>query len=541
MKKNITINLCGRLFQIDEDAYDMLRHYTESLRSYFGRQQGGEEIADDIEERIAELFDELKQQGTEAITIDHVKDIITRIGKPEQLTDEDAESPKHTERQEADDSPKQKPTAKRLYRNPNDKMVAGVMSGLATYLGIEVTVLRFLAVVFTLCYGIGLILYIILAIILPQASTPEEQLKMQGKEVTPQNLADMVVENKQQTTHPQTNGAREVLSVLLKIVFGFFVGIAVVVGFMLGIGLLFAIVAVISALTFPISSDMPFSLETMGMAEIYEHNPLVLIIFTIALLVLLLIPFYAIIHMVLSLSKKIQPMGMPQRITLIVLWIVALCCIIPSGITMGYYHDEARTKDYQQRHIYQGVIMDSFDSRYLKKHGWTLLKHENCHNSYVNQGQYFLGNDKGYLDAWDDDYLLVYQAEKRDSVDAGYYRISCNARAEGEGVYIYATTPSSTNRPLAKVMIPAYGNIGGKIWEEARKQLEADSIPSERLQAIINANDGRGYGWSPVELYIRIEKPDTLCYGVSTDQQFTGEPCNSEWFSACDFKVEKVE
>lgn len=55
MKKNITINLCGRLFQIDEDAYEMLQHYTDSLRSHFGKQEGGDEIANDIEARIAEI------------------------------------------------------------------------------------------------------------------------------------------------------------------------------------------------------------------------------------------------------------------------------------------------------------------------------------------------------------------------------------------------------------------------------------------------------------------------------------------------------
>ena len=72
MKKNITLNLCGRLFQIDEDAYELLQQYIESLRSSFGHEEGGEEIADDIEARIAELFDELRQQGIEAITIDKV-------------------------------------------------------------------------------------------------------------------------------------------------------------------------------------------------------------------------------------------------------------------------------------------------------------------------------------------------------------------------------------------------------------------------------------------------------------------------------------
>ena len=58
MKKNIQINLCGRLYQIDEDAYELLSHYTETLRNYFQKLEGGNEIADDIEQRIAELFDE---------------------------------------------------------------------------------------------------------------------------------------------------------------------------------------------------------------------------------------------------------------------------------------------------------------------------------------------------------------------------------------------------------------------------------------------------------------------------------------------------
>ena len=79
MKKNITINLCGRLFQIDEDAYELLQQYINSLRSSFGKQEGGDEIVDDIENRIAELFDELRQQGIEAITIEHVKEIISTI------------------------------------------------------------------------------------------------------------------------------------------------------------------------------------------------------------------------------------------------------------------------------------------------------------------------------------------------------------------------------------------------------------------------------------------------------------------------------
>ena len=85
MKKNITINMFGRLYAIDEDAYRLLQQYIDTLRSYFSRKPDGKEIADDIEARIAELFDDLKANGVEAINIEHVQDIITRIGDPKQM------------------------------------------------------------------------------------------------------------------------------------------------------------------------------------------------------------------------------------------------------------------------------------------------------------------------------------------------------------------------------------------------------------------------------------------------------------------------
>lgn len=70
MKKNITINLFGQLYNIDEDAYELLEKYQKNIRSYFSRREGGEEVADDVEHRVAELFAELKEQGVEAITIE---------------------------------------------------------------------------------------------------------------------------------------------------------------------------------------------------------------------------------------------------------------------------------------------------------------------------------------------------------------------------------------------------------------------------------------------------------------------------------------
>lgn len=545
MKKNITINLCGRLFQIDEDAYEMLQHYTDSLRSYFGKQEGGEEIADDIEARIAELLDELKQQGNEAVTIDHVRDIISRIGKPEQLAgDNDGTSSQQPAGESILDGFRSRMSGRRLYRNPKDKMVAGVLSGFGAYTGTDPTIWRLLMVLFTFIYGIGLVVYVILAFVLPEAKTPEELLQMEGKEVTPQNLASMVTSDTDEK--PRPNILRAICSIILKIGFGIVVFFLALSCLAMIAGLIFLVVAIVSALVLPLSADMPFSLEAMGLAEIYQNHTWVLVVFAIALLLLLVIPVYAIIHLVLSLVGKVQPMGTTQRIVWLVLWLIALCGVVPTGIMMGTYHDEYRQQRYKETHMFQGTVMSSFDKHYLQRQGWTLLKHENCNGSYVNDGEYFTGDRSyAYLDAGNRDGEMIYQAEKRMPVEPGTYRISCHARAQWDGVWIYATTPSSADKPLAQTRVPAFGNKGGEIWEQARNLLDSEDkvTPSElqRARNILAVNDGEGYGWSKVEVTVQIAQKDTLCYGVSTDPEFTGDTSHPEWFSACDFRVESVD
>ena len=85
MKTSININLFGTLYAIDEDAHQLLRQYLDNMKSYFSKQEGGDEISDDIEHRVAELFWELKQAGNESITIEQVRSIIQEIGNPEDL------------------------------------------------------------------------------------------------------------------------------------------------------------------------------------------------------------------------------------------------------------------------------------------------------------------------------------------------------------------------------------------------------------------------------------------------------------------------
>lgn len=556
MKKNITINLCGRLFQIDEDAYEMLQHYIDSLRHSFGKQEGGDEIVDDIEARIAELFEELRQQGTEAITIDHVKDVITRIGKPEQLAGEeekggdgDASDSRYesvrSAAQDIYDNVRARTAGKKLFRNPKDKMLAGVLSGFATYTGTDPVIWRLATIVFTACYGIGLIVYIILAIVLPEAKTPEQMLQMEGKDVTPQNLADVVVE-KDETATQSPNLLRSLFSLMLKLLFGFSVGVALVVCLFLCMGALFALVVVVCALVFPVTSNMPFSLDTLGLAGLYQANPIVLIVFAFSLFMLLLIPIYAIIHMLLSLTGKTQPMGIVQRITLIILWTVALCCIVPTGIIMNQYSEQYFDQKYgsQGTYRYQGVKMSKEDRDFLRKGGWNLLTVGNC-DHYTWSGRYPTGDrTMRYLDTYDENCEATLRVERKQDLKPGVYRLDCLVRAEGPGAYVYAMAADSTYL----MEIPAYDDKPAGLYDLLQQELENGKdgvVCLKYLNLKVDSAAVRNHaecldGWSVVTIDNIVSTDGTIAYGMTNDTSFTGQQCRSKWFSATDFTLTRT-
>lgn len=556
MKKNITINLCGRLFQIDEDACEMLQHYIESLRSSFGRQEGGDEIVDDIEARIAELFDELRQQGAEAINIDHVKDIITRIGEPEQLAGEDSNAANESKSGHRYDSARSaaqgimddmraRTAGKKLFRNPKDKMVAGVLSGFAAYTNTDPVIWRVLMVLLFFFYGVGLVAYIVLALILPEAKTPEQLLQMEGKDLTPQNLADVVVGDVEPKSYSL---ARRLFSLVLKVIMAFFVGLVALYGLALLISLVLAIVAIVCAFTLPAAADvsLPFGIDRLQLLLNFSDHPWVVATFIGALLLMLFIPLYAIGHMLLTRAGKTAPMGIGQRIMWVVLWVVALCCLIPSIFKLNERYEEEYNANYKRTHTYQGVVMNNRDKDFLRQGGWTLLKAENC-GHYSESGEYYNGDfNERYLDAYNENCSEIYQVERKEPVEPGVYRLDCIARAEGPGTFIYAIADETHLK-----QIPVYGDKGGELATIIQQQLP-DSLTGDTFIKInertIRVTDEMmqsqrvrdGLGWSPVSIENIVVKGDSIAYGVSTDAQFTSQPCSAKWFSATDFKLTRT-
>lgn len=144
MKKTLTINLGGTVYHIDEDAYILLDNYLNNLRYHFRKSEGAEEIVRDMEARIAELFDEYLHQGHQVVTIEEVEAVIARMGKPEELND-GTEEGEATAGQTAGPDPSEEVT-RRLFRDPDDRILGGVASGWAAYLGLDATWIRIILI-----------------------------------------------------------------------------------------------------------------------------------------------------------------------------------------------------------------------------------------------------------------------------------------------------------------------------------------------------------------------------------------------------------
>lgn len=190
MKKVENVNIGGTPFYIDEDAYVKLMKYLRTIERHFSSSEGCEEIIEDIEFRLAELFTE-QIKPRKIISNKDLDRIIEIMGTPDEFgashsmfeDGDDEESYDHETYQ----------TGRRLFRDGEDKVIGGVCSGLTAYFGLkDPLILRILFVLLFFGAGISFLPYIILWILVPQARTASDRLAMTGKPVNIENIAKQV-------------------------------------------------------------------------------------------------------------------------------------------------------------------------------------------------------------------------------------------------------------------------------------------------------------------------------------------------------------
>jgi phage shock protein PspC (stress-responsive transcriptional regulator) len=342
MKKTVTVNLNGRVFTMDEDAYQLLDKYLKNLRIYFRKEEGASEIVADFEARIEELFSEKIRSGYEVITIEQVDSVITRVGRPGDFADKDEEEEKSQPNRQED-----KEAKKKFFRNIDDKMFGGVCSGIAAYFGWNVVAVRIIFVI--LIFGTYLWVipcYLLAWIIFPAAYTVEQKLQMQGKPITVENIGKTVASEISETPHPVENrgclsGFLDIIVVLMKVFLVF-------LGFIIGVPILFAlfiVVIVLFAVLFGVGGGLlgvlPFSLANDIPFLTVSHPVLAMTTF----ILVLGIPIVALIYTLIAYIAKLRPVHRAVKWIFLLLWVIALVVFLFSGIrfTAENFHGHNRT------------------------------------------------------------------------------------------------------------------------------------------------------------------------------------------------------
>ncbi len=344
MKKTLTVNLGGTVFHIDEDAYRLLDNYLSNLKIHFRKEAGADEIIDDIERRISELFAEKLTAGSQVITITDVEEVIARMGKPEDMEAENDSEP-------SIGNATRTTIHRRLYRNPDDKLLGGVISGMAAYLGWDVTLLRLLLLVVLIC-GVGTLIpvYIVCWLVIPEARTAAEKLSMRGEAVTVENIGKTVTDGFEKVAngvndYMKSDKPRTFLQKLgdaLVMVAGWFFKICLVIFAIICSPLLFVFGVVFVALLFAaVMVAIGGGAALISMFPTFDvilpTSPLSAIVMYIAGILLVGIPLVSLVWAIFSLIFKWQPMASGLKWTLVILWIVSAAvfgiCFAMQGAT----------------------------------------------------------------------------------------------------------------------------------------------------------------------------------------------------------------
>ncbi len=346
MKKTVRINISGLIFNIDEDAFNKLQQYLNSITKKFLNTSEGNEIIADVEARIAELFQERIGDRKEVVSLSDVEHIVEIMGKPEDFEEvgEDEEIP--------NEEPLGKKAARRIYRDPDNRVLGGLASGIAAYFNVDPIIIRVIFVLLTLFYGTSILIYILLWVIIPEAKTRSQKLEMRGQDINLSNIETSIKSEFQQVKtnfdkwqksggyHNMRTNVGSILNLFGKVMFIFVKFILIIIGisfFISGIALLGTMTGVFflnDTFLSPFSwNDVNFSLHDFVSLFTDGFTARVGIISTY---LLILIPTLSIIYLGLKFIFRFKTKNKYIGLYAGSLWIVSLLVLIGCAIKISY-------------------------------------------------------------------------------------------------------------------------------------------------------------------------------------------------------------
>ncbi|MDR1810524.1 MAG: PspC domain-containing protein [Prevotella sp.] len=175
MKKIMEVSIGGYSFALEEDAYFRLKDYLARFEATIADRQEAKEVMEDVEARVAEIFEKERKYPSHVITVEMVNAVIGQLGE---IESDGREIPNNDSQQ----------TEKRFFRDPDNKMIAGVCSGLAAYFSIDVVVVRILFLIGLIFYTTTFWAYVIIWIATKPAVTILQKLRMRGIPPTAENI-----------------------------------------------------------------------------------------------------------------------------------------------------------------------------------------------------------------------------------------------------------------------------------------------------------------------------------------------------------------
>nr|WP_299389289.1 PspC domain-containing protein [Allomuricauda sp.] len=340
MNKTVNINLANTLFHIDDEAYNRLRRYLDSIKRSFSGTKGSDEIIADIEARVAELFLEKMENERQVITQKEVDEVINIMGQPEDyMVDEDIFEDEPRPKQ-----PKSTGRTKKLYRDIDQKYIGGVCSGLEHYLGIDSLWIRLFFILLAVFTGFGIIAYILLWILVPEAATTSQKLDMSGEPINISNIERKVKEGFDDVADKVKNvdyekvgnkvksGSKtffdtigDIIMFLFKVV-GKFIGILlIIIGASSLIGLFIAM--------FTVGISNAVHIPGVDFYEIIGTTGVPVWVMSILIFLTIGIPFFFLLYLGLKiLVNNLKSIGNIAKFSLLGLWLIAIGTLFALGV-----------------------------------------------------------------------------------------------------------------------------------------------------------------------------------------------------------------
>lgn len=508
MKKNISINISGIIFHIEEDGYDKLKTYLESINRYFSTFEDSLEIIADIETRIAEIFLSKLKEGKQVIALEDVEILIATMGsiKDFQAAEEDAsyisakdEVHDDGETQEeqlfskklyrdnnrkllagvlsgiafyfntdplwirllyvslffgvsilpsvagflflayivmwiavpASDELKEKKKIKKMYRDPDAKVLGGVASGIAAYFGVDVVIIRILFFASIFVAGTGLILYIILWIILPEAKTLTDKMEMQGQPVTLSNI-ESNIKKSLKVTEGDENILVKILLFPFRLIAALFEFLSRALGPFMSfivealrvvLGVIIAIIGISCVLGVLIAGGVMIGLFAGGDLNIMYPFPFEIIknempiIPGIALALALIIPaFYlAILGFMILMKKKV--MNAKASWSILALWLISIIILsftIPSYIRN--FREDGRFTDVQRYDLNGKTVVLNFNDIGNDEFDLVTMRIRSYEDTVIKLEQEFIASGASRIEAVASAKTIKYGVDVQDSV-----------------------------------------------------------------------------------------------------------------------------